>query len=290
MRDDAMDPRCEKLVALLYGELPEEEARALRKEIAEDPELRAEYEEISAARTLLGEWEVPEKSPHFVFLADEDEQRAALPRGESLLSRLRERFRGLVIATPWAVATAAVLVAFLAWKDFRVDTTDGGLALRFGKPTPAAIQTAENAPAANPAGIAVPASGPAATPVGALEPGRQAVAPSPANDGVYLTKADFNQYSEGMSRALVALLNDYGTRRDKELSDLLQDAFARVANRQSIDYAELRGRIDALQEGVSVQRSVTDSRLDYLMRGGTQGSLTPSGDSSDSVSVKEGAR
>lgn len=33
MKNESIDPRIERLVALLYGELPETEAQALRKEI-----------------------------------------------------------------------------------------------------------------------------------------------------------------------------------------------------------------------------------------------------------------
>ncbi|MDM7915765.1 MAG: hypothetical protein QUU85_10965, partial [Candidatus Eisenbacteria bacterium] len=72
-----LDPRWEKLVALLYGELPPEEEQSLRMEIESDAALRAEWEEISGARSLLQSWEVPEtaKEPSFVFVTPEPARR-----------------------------------------------------------------------------------------------------------------------------------------------------------------------------------------------------------------------
>ncbi|RDV36610.1 hypothetical protein DV096_17855 [Bradymonadaceae bacterium TMQ3] len=43
----------DKLLDLLYGELPSEEARALRAELDADPERRAAYEELRASRDLI---------------------------------------------------------------------------------------------------------------------------------------------------------------------------------------------------------------------------------------------
>ena len=287
MQDDFVDPRFEKLVALIYGELPDAEAGELRREIDSDAALRSEYENLSAARGVLAEWEVPEKTPHFVFLTDGREGKAAMTAADGLVSRLRAQIRGLLTATPWAVATAAVLVAFLAWKDFRVDRTNGAIAFRFGRPAPEASLMTERVPSSL---QEAPAVGNDRVPTGTLEPGRLVDATAQQDGGVYLTRAEFNDYSGGMTRTMVALLSEYSRRRDQELTGLLQGAFGRLTDRQVNDYAELRGRLDAMQQGVTMQRTVTDSRLDYLMRTGAQGSLTPSGGSSDSVFVKEGAK
>lgn len=45
----------DKLLDLLYGELPPEEARALRAELDADPERRAAYEELRASRELVAQ-------------------------------------------------------------------------------------------------------------------------------------------------------------------------------------------------------------------------------------------
>ncbi|TXD43311.1 hypothetical protein FRC96_01740 [Lujinxingia vulgaris] len=45
----------DKLLDLLYGELPPEEARALRAELDADPERRATYEELRASRELIAQ-------------------------------------------------------------------------------------------------------------------------------------------------------------------------------------------------------------------------------------------
>jgi hypothetical protein len=287
MKDEAPDPRFEKLVALLYGELSGEEAREIQQQMERDAALRAEYEELSAARSLLGEWEVPEKAPHFVFLADEQEEKRVRPGSEGIVSRWRKSLQGLVTATPWAVATAALLVAFLGWTDFRIDRTNGAIAFRFGRPPAESAQTAERIPEILPG--TAPGLIPATTPIGSLEPGRLVSETAPSSANTYLTRSEFEQFSSGMNRTMVTLLNEYSRRRDQELTSLLQGAFGRFADKQITDYAELSARIDALQQGVSFQRSVTNSRLDYLTRSGAQGTLAPSEGSSDSVSVKEGA-
>jgi anti-sigma factor RsiW len=48
-----LDPRIDKLVALLYGELPETEAREVRAMIEADPGLRHEWEELQGTREML---------------------------------------------------------------------------------------------------------------------------------------------------------------------------------------------------------------------------------------------
>lgn len=287
MQDEPIDPRFEKLVALLYGELPEAEANVLRREIESDAALRSEFEDLSATRGLLAEWELPEKVPHFVFLRDAEEGGGVMASVGGRASRWRAQIRGLLTATPWAVATAAILVAFLAWKDFRIDRTNGAIAFRFGGPV-------QEAPLLTDRGSASLEKPPVADgshlPAGALEPGRLVDATPGQEAGAYLTHAEFENYSDGMARTMVALLSEYSRRRDQELTGLLQGAFGRLNDRQVNDYAELRGRLDALQQGVTMQRTVTDSRLDYLMRTGAQGPLAPSDGSSDSAFVKEGAK
>ena len=125
MSDNPLDPRREKLIALLYGELPEEQEKEIREEIEADPDLRADWEELTATRRILQEWDVEEQSPGFVFVDDADTQAAAVNTG--ILGGWRRRLKGFVTATPWAVAAAAVLVAALALGDFRIEKTDSGL-------------------------------------------------------------------------------------------------------------------------------------------------------------------
>jgi anti-sigma factor RsiW len=91
MADRPLDVRFERLVALLYGELPPAEERSLRAEIESDPALRAAWEEISSAREFLGR--VPEEpAPSFVFL------------DESHLPARRRLSRFFPVLAPWAAA------------------------------------------------------------------------------------------------------------------------------------------------------------------------------------------
>ncbi|MBZ0267083.1 hypothetical protein K8I85_02920, partial [bacterium] len=67
--NERMDPRIDKMIAYLYGELPEAEERAFRRLLEKDDALRAEYEELAGTRETLRGWEVEETVPSFVLVA-----------------------------------------------------------------------------------------------------------------------------------------------------------------------------------------------------------------------------
>ena len=62
-RHDAVDPKIDRLIAALYGEMSDAERRDFDAELAADPALRAEWEEISGTRSLLAGWELEERVP-----------------------------------------------------------------------------------------------------------------------------------------------------------------------------------------------------------------------------------
>jgi hypothetical protein len=254
MRDDA-DPRLEKMVAFLYGELPVEEEQAFRRLLAQDAALRADMAELSEARGALAGWHVEEHVPGFV-LADvrgEGKARGAAPSagwGARLLASIRS-----FGATPaWALATAAVALVVLAAAGFRVERVPAGVAFRFGSERPAPQMDAvpglgEGEPlelAARPPRTAPGSAGP--VPVGAA----------------YLTQDQFDSYNAELMTTLVGLLNRYDERRDAETAELLQALYRKVNERQLFDYERVNRRIDALGTGLLLETSRTQSIEDLL--------------------------
>ena len=252
-KNGPLDPRIDKLVALLYGELPEAEAREVRAMIDADPSLRREWEELQGTRQMLAEWKVEEESPGFVFVDD------AAPAARQRAAGWLGRFRRLAFVTPWAVAAAAVVVAVLAaGGNFRVERTGGSVAFRFGRPPVEATRFAANQETpqiVEPAGSGGPLVG-AAQPVsgGASELATE----TPQSAGHYLTKQESEAYQAGMMQSLVLLLNEYGKQHDKEFGAVLQTALTDMQNKQIRDYGDLRGRIEALGVGVG--------NLDYRLQ------------------------
>lgn len=276
MKNDSIDPRVEKLVALLYGELPELEAQALRREIDADPALAAEWKELSEARSFLGAWEMPEESPGFVFV-NEPEVAARRTAG------FRSRLRGLFPVWSWGLAAAATAVLVLAINGFRVEKLDNGLAFRFGHEKTETTQVASNL---SPDGVrGVPLGSPSALPVSNDPAAAQPVAAQPVTaapaDGAspYLTKQEFQAYAAGMTQTMAALLNEYGRQRDADVAAAMQLVLKNVTDKQTEDYRDLRGRFDALATGLGQEQLNTRNQLGYLLgqvRSTSPGSVHPS--------------
>ncbi len=272
MKNESIDPRIERLVALLYGELPETEAQALRKEIEGDPALRAEWEELTGARSFLGAWEVPEESPGFVFVNEP----ASAPRRRA---GFRERLRGLVPAWSYGLAAAAVAVLVLAIGGFRVEKMDNGIAFRMGSEKAKTPAIAENLRADG--GTGVPLTSP---PVQAVSTEPVSSNPATTLQGMetatpYLTKQEFQAYAAGMTQTMVALLNEYGRERDQEVGSALQVVLRNISEKQTEDYRDLRGRLDAFASGLSEEQMTTRAQLGYLLeqtRSTSPGSVHPS--------------
>ncbi len=141
MTADALDPRRDRMIAALYGELSAEEERAFHEALATDAGLRAEWEELTAARGFLQESRVEEKAPAFSFLlpVDSSSDRALQSHGVTVREeerRFETRRAGswaalrLPIAS-FALGAAALLVLMLA--GLRIDRENGALVVRFGE-------------------------------------------------------------------------------------------------------------------------------------------------------------
>ncbi|GJM45151.1 MAG: hypothetical protein DHS20C21_19930 [Gemmatimonadota bacterium] len=232
-----VDPRIDKMMAYLYGELPEAEERAFRRLLEKDDALRAEFEELTETRELLGGWEVEERVPSFVLV--EGAGATAAAQGGGRLAKILEPFRGFAVTPAWGLAAAAAILLVLAVGGFRVDRVDGGIALRFGEPTdPAVTEVAQPAPSNVPTNLEEFRSS-----IPIESSGREdLVVPASA----YVTREDLKTYDENLILMLSELLNAYARNRDREVTEGFQSVYQEVNARQDYDYQQLSGRIDVL--------------------------------------------
>ena len=226
--NDPKDAIRERLVALLYGELSEGEARDLRRLIERDPEMRAEWEEISGARAVLKKWELREMVPRLVFVQQKPEPRTvSLPPRASLWARWRRS-----LFTPaWGVAAAAAVVAVLALSGFRVERGNHMIAFRFGAATPTP------------------------TPTPALATGDQ-----------YVTRAELDHQVRNIGQAVVSYLDEYSRSQEETQAVLLRTALSQANSQHVQDYRDLRGRIDNIGLGVREDHAQTRAQLESLWR------------------------
>jgi hypothetical protein len=244
MSERPLDEQTEHLVAALYGELSPAEEDALRRELAADPALRAEYEELAETRAVMGSWEI--EDPESTFL---------LPAGDAPSGwggRIRRAFRGPALTWGFAGATAALAVLLVA--GFRVDRVDHGLVFRFG-PEPVAAPAPDTAsgPASLGPGVVLP-PGPRAVPV--------------AEQGVPVTREDLDRYAGGLMQAMSGLLDNYQERRNAELAYILKGFYDSMTAEQQKKYEELRAQVHGVGLGLLAEQSATNAALKDLMQRG----------------------
>ncbi len=83
----------------------------------------------------------------------------------------------------------------------------------------------------------------------------------------FLTRTEYNTRNAELLMSLASLLNEYGTRRDVAMDDLMQDYFLQTMSHQESDYRELNRRIDALGVEFLRERSAADLDLEDLLEG-----------------------
>ncbi|MFN0152357.1 MAG: anti-sigma factor family protein [bacterium] len=318
MHDDPIDPRKEKLIAFLYGELPDAEAREIEQMLANDLDLRGEFEELREIKGFLGEWDVEEKEPSFVLVgtaaAGASRGRGAnVFEGPAFDAGRRGVFARVAASRAWwGLAAAACLLLVAGASGLRVQRLDGGVAFRFGEPpssglssgvaTDVALSTesglesgltafdnvasrsgsdnllADSRP--NPAGELVTASNQIVAPVSGAAPA--------GGQTPYMTRQEFESYSEGMSKMFIALLKDYGASRDAKLAEAMQAMSEGFTDQQFKDYQELRKRIEAIHVGLAGEGVAGDARLhEVLDENGAGVSLEPRGTSSPRTEEKQ---
>jgi hypothetical protein len=262
MSQSDLDPRREKMVAALYGELTPEEEKEFFQLLTQDDELRAEWEELNAARAFLKHGEEEEKAPSFVFMPPIETSAA---REESPVG-LWERLRGIVFSPAGAFAAATAVLVILIATGFRVDRVENGLAFRFGSPetsTPAVENLAQRTE-----GIPLVPSGrgPDYTPGQPSE--------LTAAEPQYLTRADLDSYGNNFSTVMNAMIESYDQRRSNELGFLLKMMYDELMERQQQDYSELSSQIQRVGYGLVLGRGA-EGQLESLIKKGERYELTP---------------
>lgn len=265
MKDENLDPKIDRMIAALYGELSESEERAFHRLLEKDDALRAEWEELRESRRILSGWEVEERVPSFVMLegaAGRSAERAGAPWWRRLLAPLQ----GFGPGPAWAMATAAIAVAAFFLADARMDSkVEQQVASRLGS-TPSVTGGTGST------GVALED----------LARSRGGQGSEVVQTAGYVTRDELQDSNEQLMQSLAALLNDYSEKKDGETLDLLRAMYERVNQQQLYDYRQLAGRIDDLGRELVVSRGMAEQKIEELLGPATprdlNGEPTPTDD------------
>jgi hypothetical protein len=263
MSEEKLDPRYERLVAALYGELSGEEEEELRRRLAAEPDLRAEWEELQGARAFLKEWAVDDAGPLTVFV-DPERPDASAPARRGL----RSRFRTWFPAPAWGFAAAALALVVLLFAGLRIDRVDGGLALRFGSEAPPPHQLMAG-PGGRSLDVGASGSTPAAIPASA-DVALSVDAPVPASTATPVARpamatGDWDTYASGVLAAVSVMLNDYQTQRNAELAMILRAFQEELRRERQREYNDLKARVQGVGLGLLAEQSRTNARIETLI-------------------------
>ena len=231
MKNEPIDPKRERLIAYLYGEMTEDESKSFVRMLETDETLREEFEELRGAREILADWRVTEPTPSFVFL----NETAGRPEGAAWWKRFS--FLGGAGGFGLGLATAGAAALILAITGFRMERVDGGLAFRFGEEQKRALPVSE------------PFTPIRSEPLEFVTNPRTTTPNAPAvsaGSSEYITRAEFEKLSGQMVGSVVDLLNEYGNHQNQEVTGVLQAMYADLSDRQSRDSEEIRHRMSAL--------------------------------------------
>ena len=268
--DSPLDPRHSRLVALLYEELPPDEEQVLRAELARDPALRAEWDELNVARDFLGAWEIEERTPSFVFMEPPTDSTSAAPGPQGIIrGGIGRRGKTVLAFSGWGVAAAALLFVALAGRGARFERLDNGFALRFGNQAPARpaapTSTAEMAAlrqsgARERFGLT---NGVPTDPAGhSLLSLTSAHAGGDEESEAFVTPAELDSHQDEMVNMVVHMLNEERARQDREWTSMLRSVYSDLNDRQFTGYRDLRGRIEAVNVGLMLGRSGAGTKSD----------------------------
>lgn len=252
MKDESLDPRIDRMIAALYGELSESEERAFHRLLEKDDALRAEWEELRESRRILSGWEVEDRVPSFVMLegaAERPEPRRREHAAPTWWQRVLASLQGFGARPAWALATAAIALGAFMVADSRLDSkVEEQLASRLASVPPAATESDSRSVALE--DLARTGGG----------PGEVVLTAAP-----YVTREELQDSNEQMMQSLATLLNQYDQKKDDETLDLLRAMYERVNQQQVYDYRQLAGRIDDLGRELVVSRSLAEQRIEELL-------------------------
>ena len=258
MSEQGLDPRIQKLMASLYGELTEEEEREFQAVLAGDEALRAEWDELHAARAFLKEWDAAEPDRSFVFVEPAGTPVSA-SRGGGSWTGLRRRLAGLFPPPAWGFAGATAALVVLIFAGFRVDRVENGLAFRFGSPT----EVSRTAEMGSPGGTLSTPGDPTAYPRVVSPTGVGAIPAAAA--GGYVTQDQLNTYNARVLTTVSSLLENFEQKRNGELAYVLQSFYQDLSSRQLQTYDELRGQIQGVGLGLMAEQTKANARLESLV-------------------------
>jgi len=223
-RHESVDPKIDRLVAALYGEMTDADRRDFDAQLKVDAALRTEWEELSGTRSLLADWEVEDRIPSFLVVEAGGRNRRASAAG--WLEGFRDRFGSWFSVGGWVVAGAAAAVLLLALKGVELQKTDGGFQVNVGsRNRPVTRQTVD--------------------PLGTIPLQVSSNGDAGTSTAAYLTRDEFDKYSAAMLRMVSAYMNEYRGRRDQEIGAALRSLYGDINAKQSSQYADLLGKIDA---------------------------------------------
>ncbi len=238
-RHGPLDPRVDMMVSALYGELDDAEREHFDRLLREDEELRHEWEELQGTRTALAAWEMDETPPSFVVVDPAASAKSSSKvSGELFGARFWERIKEVFQdrgQLGWAVAGLATFLLLLSLANFRIDFDGSSVAFRFGPPT--TQELSENA---------VPF---VQDSLGTHIPLEYA---SAGGDTPYLTRAEFENYTRGISLTLTDLARtaEFNRAQTEQMAGTVRTAYQGLQERQMDSYYDLRGRIENILYGL----------------------------------------
>jgi hypothetical protein len=238
MNETPLDPKRERMIAALYDELSPEERREFESWLEDDPQLRADWEELCAARSFLRSAPAGDLAPEMPFpILPEVADGAAFEK-----ARGRASGRGLwtFLRSPaigFALGAACLAVLLLA--GLRVDRVPQGLVVRFS-------------------------SG-----------GTQELAGAAGEPAPYITQADFASFAQELIRSTESRLNSQAQRQSGEMVYIARGLYDALADRQDRHRAEIDAEMRQAYMGMIGLGTLSRDRQDAGIRAPEGERLTP---------------
>lgn len=211
------DRERELLIAALYGELPPEEMKSFRRLIAEDEDLRAEWEDLQASRAFLQAAEASDPLPAWEPIA---------PRS-AWIDRMHAWWRRPAFA--FALTTASLAVLLFA--GLRVDRTADGLLIHF-QTTPS--ETAQIDPSAVPI----------------MEARLETPAANQNNLDRPVTQAELAACAYDIFQVTRAMITEQERNQRGEMIHMISNLYDELDTRQTRNQAETRENLEKIWMGL----------------------------------------
>lgn len=276
MTPESLDPKHEKMIAALYGELSEDEEREFMASLSTDEALRAQWEELQAVRSFLKRAEVQDPTPSFVYVPpSEPLERFAAGNDAAGNAHRRPwaRLRGLLRspATGFALATTALVILLLA--GLRVDRMADGVVVRFGPPPEPAPARVQIATGDLPPGV--PLEPAADTRRGQVNGSSGYRVTQASNAEAYVTRAELAAYMRRLVQMTEARLSEREQRYSGQMAFMARGLSDAMAERQQRDRNELNAQIEQVWMSLVGMEGWRAEQHGFRLQPGSQYRLTP---------------